>query len=98
MHEPPHVHVNEGSPQPSVVRLMPKEEMRDARVDGFMPSNLAAPRGPETLPLVCLSEATIASLSCRFNSSRMGSAGAVYPLKCALGFSIVCETGSSNSS
>ena len=47
---------------------MPMEEMRDAKVDGFMPSNSAAPRGPETLPLVCFRAFIIVSRSCRFNS------------------------------
>jgi hypothetical protein len=35
------------SPQFSVLRLMPKEEIREAKVEGFNPSNLAAPPGPE---------------------------------------------------
>ena len=39
------------NPQESVLRLMPMEEMRDAKVEGFMPSNSAAPPGPETFPL-----------------------------------------------
>ena len=38
--------------QLSVLRLMPREEIRDAKVDGFMPSNSAAPPGPETFPFV----------------------------------------------
>jgi hypothetical protein len=31
---------------------MPKEEIREAKVEGFKTSNLAAPPGPETFPLV----------------------------------------------
>src|ERR1700735_3065017 len=40
---------------------MPREEMRDARVEGFMASNSAAPLGPETFPLVCFRAFTIRS-------------------------------------
>src|ERR1700680_5100115 len=64
-----------GHLQSSVLRLMPREEMRDAKVDGFMPSNSAAPPGPETLPLVCFRAFIIVSRSCRFNSFRVRSAG-----------------------
>jgi hypothetical protein len=42
-----------GSPQLSVLRLMPKEEMREVKVEGFMRSSSAAPPGTETLPLAC---------------------------------------------
>ncbi len=47
--------------------------MRDARVDGSMPSSFAAPPGPETSPLVCFKALTMASRSCRFSSSCVGS-------------------------
>ena len=40
---------------------MPIEEMRDAKVDDFIPSNSAAPPGPETFPLVCFRAFTIRS-------------------------------------
>jgi hypothetical protein len=32
--------------QLSVLRLIPKEEIREERVDGFIPSSSAAPPGP----------------------------------------------------
>ena len=59
---------------------MPKEEMRDAKVEGFMPSNSAAPPGPETFPLVCFRAFMMVSRSWRFNSSRVRSAAAAVRL------------------
>ena len=52
---------------------MPKEEMRDAKVEGFMPSSSAAPLGPETFPLVCFKAFIMASRSWRFSSLRVRS-------------------------
>jgi hypothetical protein len=52
---------------------MPKEEMRDAKVDGFMRSSSAAPLRPETFPLVCFKAFMMASRSWRFSSSRVTS-------------------------
>jgi hypothetical protein len=46
---------------------MPREEMREDKVDGLVPSNSAAPPGPEIFPLVWFKALTIASRSCRFN-------------------------------
>ena len=71
------------SPQFSVLRLMPKEEIREAKVEGFNPSNLAAPPGPETFPLVCFKAFMMASRSCRFISSRVGSLTFTSELGCS---------------
>ena len=40
------------SPQFCVLRLMPKEEIRQAKIKSFQTLKLAAPPGPETFPLV----------------------------------------------
>jgi len=53
---------------------MPREEIRDAKVDGFMPSNCAAPPGPNTFPFACFKALTMASRSWRFRSPRVSSA------------------------
>src|SRR5260370_8181100 len=42
------------SRQLSVLRLTPNVVMREAKVDGFIPSKSAAPPGPDTFPLVRL--------------------------------------------
>ena len=47
--------------------------MREANVEGFKPSSLAAPPGPETFPWLCFKALTMASRSCRFSSSHGGS-------------------------
>ena len=47
---------------------MPKALIRDANVVGFMPSNSAAPRLPEILPLV-ISKAARILIRSRFNRS-----------------------------
>jgi hypothetical protein len=77
------------SPQFSVLRLMPKEEIREAKVEGFKPSNLAAPLGPETFPLVCFKALMMASRSYRFTSSRVGSLTFTSELAC----STICSCG-----
>jgi hypothetical protein len=68
--------------QLSVLRLMPRDEMREAKVDGFIASSFAAPPGPETLPLVCFKAFIIVSRSCRFNSSRVRSAASAVGFGC----------------
>src|SRR5216683_4542918 len=78
--------------QLSVLRLMPRDEMRDANVEGFMASNSAAPLGPETFPLVCFRAFIIVSRSCRFNSSRVRSAASAAGLGCSV-FRRVGEAG-----
>ena len=45
------------------------EAMRDAKVEGFMPSNSAAPRTPDTFPFACVKALMMASRSWRFSSS-----------------------------
>src|SRR5476649_1135339 len=45
------------------MRLIPSDLIRDASVVDFMPSNCAAPLGPETLPFAALSAARILSAS-----------------------------------
>src|SRR6266478_3594428 len=81
--------------QVSVLRLMLREEMREAKVDGFIPSNSAAPPGPETLPLVCFRAFIIVSRSCRFNSSRVRSAASAAGLGCCAVFWRAGEAGRS---
>jgi hypothetical protein len=46
---------NHFRPYAPALRLSPRVVMREARVVGFMPSNSAAPPGPNTLPPVCFS-------------------------------------------
>ena len=60
--------------QVSVLRLMLREEIREAKVDGFIPSNSAAPPGPETFPFVCFKALIMASRSWRFSWSRVRTA------------------------
>ena len=48
---------------PSISRFKPKAAMREEKVEGFMPSNSAAPRDPEILPFVRLRASMIASRS-----------------------------------
>ena len=62
--------------------------MRDAKVDGFMPSNSAAPPGPETFPLVCFRAFMMVSRSCRFNSSRVRSAASAAGFACCQYFRV----------
>src|SRR5260370_11708535 len=77
----------------SILRFMPKEEMRDDNVEGFMASNSAAPPGPETFPLVCFRAFIIVSRSCRFNSSRVRSAASADGLGCCSVFWRAGEAG-----
>jgi hypothetical protein len=52
----------------SALRLMLMGEMRDAKVERFMPSNSAAPPVPETFPFACIKALMMASRSWRFSS------------------------------
>ena len=67
--------------------------MRDARVDGFMPSISAAPPGPETFPFVCFKALIMVSRSCRFNSSRVDSASVCRGLRLLAGIFGVSPSG-----
>ncbi len=69
--------------QVSVLRLMLREEMREAKVDGFIPSNSAAPPGPETFPFVCFKALMMASRSWRFSWSRVRSAALAAGFACS---------------
>ena len=82
-------------PQLSVLRVMLRAEMRDAKVEAFMASNSAAPPGPETFPLVCFRAFIIVSRSCRFNSFRVRSAGSAAGLGCCSVFWCAGEEGRS---
>src|SRR5580692_256057 len=81
--------------QLSALRVMPSAEMRDAKVDGFMPSNSAAPLGPETFPFVCFKASMMASRSRRFSSSRVRSAALAVDFAGPLRFSSAREAGRS---
>lgn len=83
------------SSQLSVLRLMPRDEMRDAKVDGFMSSSFAAPPGPETLPLVCFKAFMMASRSCCFNSSRVRNVAYAAGFACSRVLSYGNEAGKS---
>ena len=53
----------------SVQRFRPRALIREANVVGFMPSNSAAPRGPEILPLARAKAAMMLSRSRRLSSA-----------------------------
>src|SRR5258708_19608961 len=56
--------------------LRPRALIRDAKVVGFIPSNSAAPRGPEILPFVWAKAERILSRSRRFSSESVKLVGA----------------------
>ena len=82
-------------PQLRVLRLMPNDEMRDDKVDGFIPSSSAAPPGPETFPFVRLRAFMMVSRSWRFNSFRVRTPPVTAGLASCPGLSGGGEAGTS---